>query len=233
MSVRVRLLIPLIVLLFLLVFLAIKHGHDYVTASRDAISLRQWLASWETGAPLALVVLQACQVILAPIPGHVLGVVSGYLFGMGWGTLYSMLGTTLGSLIAIALARAYGRPLVKRLLRPDLLSQLDSGIEKRGLFFFLLVFLLPFVPDDAACYVAGLTRIPIPALMLTVLAGRLPGIFVSSWLGASAGGLSLSQWAMIILASVLLALIFLIHGHDLETFAVRLAQRLSRSAQSR
>jgi uncharacterized membrane protein YdjX (TVP38/TMEM64 family) len=80
------------------------------------------------------------------------------------------------------------------------------------MFFFLLVFLLPFLPDDLACFAAGLTAIPIPALMLTSLAGRLPGIWVSCWVGAHAASLSPMQWAMVATFAAALAALFLVHG---------------------
>jgi uncharacterized membrane protein YdjX (TVP38/TMEM64 family) len=101
------------------------------------------------------------------------------------------------------------------------------------LFFFVLVFLLPFVPDDAACFAAGLTHIPIPALMLAVLAGRPPGILVSCWLGANAVGLGPSQWVTVTALSALLALPFLYYGNRLPASVLALAQRLSNLGRRR
>ena len=75
--------------------------------------------------------------------------------------------------------------------------------------------------------VAGLTPIPIPALMLAVLAGRPPGILVSCWVGANAAGLSVAQWALLIAGSVLLALLFLFYGEQLEEGAMSLVDRLT------
>ncbi|MEF8827066.1 MAG: hypothetical protein V5A34_11250 [Halapricum sp.] len=51
-------------------------------------------------APLAFVLLQAVQVVIAPIPGQVLALASGWLFGLVWGTVYSIIGATLGSYTA-------------------------------------------------------------------------------------------------------------------------------------
>jgi len=217
----------LIVLLMALLALLVISNEPYLVLFRDALRLRQWVHTWGAWAPLAIVVLQAAQVLLAPVPGQVLGLASGYLFGVAWGTFYSVLGTALGSLIALALARIYGRPLVERLVPVETLARLDAGARQRGLFFFVLVFLLPFLPDDLACFVAGLTPIPIPALMLAVLAGRPPGIWVSCWLGANAVGLSTVQWAELIAASTLLAVLFLLYGDRLQEWAMTLTERLA------
>lgn len=204
----------------------ISNGH-YLTLFRDPVRLREWVRDWGAWAPLGIIGLQMTQVLIAPIPGHVVGLASGYLFGVVWGTFYSVLGTALGSLIAFVLARTYGRPLVERLLPPETLERLDAGAQHRGLFFFVLLFLLPFLPDDVACLVAGLTPMPIPALMLAVLAGRPPGILVSCWVGANAAGLSTAQWALLIAASVLLALLFLFYEEQLEEGAMNLVERLT------
>ncbi len=217
----------LIALLIALLGLLATHNGRYLALFGDQVRLREWVRSWGAWAPLATVALQMAQVLLAPIPGHVVGLASGYLFGVAWGTFYSVLGTALGSLIAFSLARAYGRPLVERLVPPQTLVRLDAGAQRRALSFFVLVFLLPFLPDDLVCFVAGLTPIPIPALMLAVLAGRPPGILVSCWLGANAAGLSTAQWVVVIAGSALLAVLFLLYGNQLQEWAMSLTERLS------
>ncbi len=178
-------------------------------------------------APISIVLLQAAQVLLAPIPGQVIGMASGYLFGALQGALYSILGTALGSLLAFTLARRFGRPLVKHVAPRHVMERLDASIRRRGLLFFVLVFLLPFLPDDLICFAAGLTPIPIPALMLAVLAGRPPGIIVSAWVGANARDLSASQWAAVITGSALLALPFLLFGERLEAAVMSVVDRLT------
>ncbi len=200
----------------------------YLALFRDPALLREWLATWGTWAPIGIIALHVVQVLLAPIPGNVIGLASGYLFGIARGTLYSSLGTALGSLIAFTLARTYGRPLVERLLPAQMLRWLDTRAERHGLFFFVLLFLLPFLPDDLACFAAGLTPIPIPALLVAALTGRLPGLFVSSWLGASAPALSPTQWTVVIAASAALAVLFLLYEQQIEGWAIRIVDRLIR-----
>jgi uncharacterized membrane protein YdjX (TVP38/TMEM64 family) len=214
------------------VLLVAAYRGGYLSLFRDPKLLRDWVRTWGLAAPVVIILLQAAQVLLAPIPGQVVGLASGYLFGVAWGTIYSLLGTALGSLCALALARAYGRPLVERMVSPETLARLDEGVRQRGLFFFLLAFLLPFLPDDVICFAAGLSPIPIPALMLAVLAGRPPGLFVSAWLGARAPGLELWHWMALLGTSMLLALVFLLYGDALEQWIMRLVDRLARSARN-
>ncbi len=63
----------------------------------DKYFLKQTLRRWGGLAPVIFIVLQALQVIIAPIPGEITGILGGYLFGEWLGLVYSTLGLTLGS----------------------------------------------------------------------------------------------------------------------------------------
>jgi uncharacterized membrane protein YdjX (TVP38/TMEM64 family) len=168
----------------------------------DPDHLRIMVVSWGPWGMLALIGLQVAQTLLAPIPGHGLNIVGGYLYGLWLGTLINMTGTLIGSGIAIWLARRFGRPLVERWVPPKRLAQLDRLAKQRGPAFFFLIFLFPFLPDDAACFVAGLSPLPLGEMMLLVLLGRLPGVFIPNWLGSHATSLNPRQWLIIVLLMV-------------------------------
>ena len=65
------------------------------------------------------------------------------------------------------LARRFGRPLVERYVDPQLMVRLDDMVERYGMVFIFLVFLLPFLPDDALCLLAGLTTFPLGSIIFT------------------------------------------------------------------
>jgi uncharacterized membrane protein YdjX (TVP38/TMEM64 family) len=144
--------------------------------------------------PALLIVLYVAQVIAAPIPGQAVNFVAGYLYGFWVGSLYSWLGMVIGSAAAMGLARLAGRPLVMRLVSPVTLARLDRLAAGRGWGFFFLVFLIPGLPDDAACFLAGLTPLPLPALMAAAAIGRIPGIVAAVWAGAYAERLPWQGW---------------------------------------
>lgn len=222
---RAPLIITIVFLMLVAALLLTMRYSNQWMLFQDQARLREWVNQWGVWKPLAIILLQMAQVLLAPVPGQIVGLVSGYFFGVIWGTIYSMIGTMLGSAAAFILARAFGRPLVERLIPPPTLKRLDDGAQRHGLFFFLMVFLIPFLPDDLACFVAGLSSIPIPALLLVAMAGRLPGIFTSCWLGANAVYFTTMQWALLITASALLALLFLFYGDQLQAWAWKLTNR--------
>ena len=160
--------------------------------------------------PLILIVLQALQVFLAPIPGQFLGAAGGYVFGPWLGTFYSMVGTVLGSAGAIILSRKFGRPLVERFVPEENLARADELVKKAGPWFFFLAFLLPFFPDDALCFIAGLSSIPIPLLLMVVTIGRLPGVAASAFLGAGISRVPPEFVAIILIIGLLVLLAYFV-----------------------
>jgi uncharacterized membrane protein YdjX (TVP38/TMEM64 family) len=165
------------------VILTLLQDGDWHTA-RD--KLREALESSVLAVELAFILLQALQVIIAPIPGQLAGLLGGYLFGFWKGLTLTMLGLTLGSLAAMLLGRAFGEQVVRRFVPADLMGKLDTLISQGGLWNFFVIFLLPALPDDAVCFVAGLTRLRIWQLIAVMFLGRLPGMAVLCYVGQSA-----------------------------------------------
>lgn len=150
----------------------------------DPASLRAAFEAAGPYAPAVFVLVQAGQVIFAPIPGQALGFAGGYLFGATYGTAYSLLGATLGSYVVFRLSRRYGRQHVERAFDQGLVEQFDALVERRGLLALFVVFLVPGLPDDVVCFVAGLTDLRIRDMLVVSAAGRLPGYFLVNAAGA-------------------------------------------------
>ncbi|MGQ9681166.1 MAG: TVP38/TMEM64 family protein [Anaerolineae bacterium] len=162
----------------------------------DRERLVAWVASLGPWGPLGIIGLQIVQIVAAPVPGQLVGIASGLLFGPWLGACFNMIGVLLGNLLALLLARRCGRPLVRRLVPASALARLDRLTAAAGLPIILAIYLLPFLPGDSITLVAGLTPIPLRHIMLAVAIGRLPGILLSSWVGASAAQLSRTQWIL-------------------------------------
>ncbi|MFN3929676.1 MAG: TVP38/TMEM64 family protein [Thermoflexus sp.] len=146
--------------------------------------IEAWLAANRTAGALALVLLNALQVIVAPLPGALLGWISGYWFGPWWGSLLTWVGVSLGNGLTMVLARSLGRPLWVAFLPSERLKRADDLLRRHGLSVVLIVFLLPFTPDDLLSWAIGLSPLPlIPALAVSTLA-RLVHVLIANTLGA-------------------------------------------------
>jgi len=183
-------------------------------------------------APLAAILLHVAQVLLAPIPGQVIDAVNGYLFGAAWGTFYSLVGVIIGSSLAMALARRFGRPWAERLIKKGTLERLDGYSQQRGALFFFLVFLIPFLPDDVACFLAGLTPLPLPELVVLAAIGRLPGILVANFVGANAAALTRTQVAFFAAGLAIIALAFWRYQERVEVAMLKITAWLTDLARS-
>ena len=149
----------------------------------DAPAVRTFVRGFGVWAPVVLIVLQALQVVVAPVPGQVLAVVAGYLFGPWWGTLYNMIGITIGSTVAFWLSRRFGRAYVERMIDDKALETFDAFVDRHGLLSLFILFLMPGLPDDALCFVGGLTPIPLWKLVLIAIIGRAPAFFLVNVFG--------------------------------------------------
>jgi uncharacterized membrane protein YdjX (TVP38/TMEM64 family) len=193
----------------------------------DRAKVQEFVTRFGSWAPLATILLQVAQVLLAPIPGQVIDAVNGYLFGAAWGTFYSLVGVIAGSGLAMALARHFGRPWAERLIKRETLERLDGYSRQRGALFLFLVFLFPFLPDDVACFLAGLTLLPLPELIVLAAIGRLPGIFVANFVGANTAALTPTQGAIFIAGLAIIALAFWRYQENVESAMLKATAWLS------
>ena len=158
-------------------------------------------------APAVFVAIQALQVVIAPIPGHAMGLVSGYLFGTLWGTLYSVVGAVVGSYVAFSLSRRFGRPFVESVVDPDTLDRFDDLTHDHGLFALFVVFLVPGLPDDVLCFTAGLTDLRIHHMVAVALIGRFPGFFLANLAGAQFAAARFEEGVAVLAFIALLSLL--------------------------
>src|SRR5262249_48664997 len=121
---------------------------------------RARIHAWAKGAgvwgPLLLVGIQAGQIIAAPIPGVFVPVVAGILYGPVGGPLVTVVGTILGSAAAFWIGQTGGRRVTERLLGRDAVAKAGTLLQGRRWIALIPIFLFPFSPADALCFVAGI-----------------------------------------------------------------------------
>ncbi|MEF8776609.1 MAG: TVP38/TMEM64 family protein [Haloarculaceae archaeon] len=190
-------LLALLIVVAVFVALSLLLRRNFAWLSNPA-AVRAWIRSFGLLGPLVFFFLQALQVVVAPIPGQVMGFASGYLFGAVWGTIITVTGAVLGSYVAFRLSRHFGRPFVERVIHTDTLDQFDSLTHEHGLLTLFLVFLIPGLPDDVICFTAGLTDLRIDRMVFVSFVGRIPAFFVANLAGASVAEGRLWQTVVIV-----------------------------------
>jgi uncharacterized membrane protein YdjX (TVP38/TMEM64 family) len=159
-------------------------------------TLRGFVTSFGPYAPLAFVGIQALQVVLAPIPGELTGILGGYVFGTWLGFAYSTVGLTLGSALAFLLGRRLGLPVVRRLVSAETYRKFNFVSRAGGEVATLLCFLIPGFPKDYLCFLLGVSPMPVRTFLVLSTLGRLPGTWLLSIQGAKVRS---AQYAELIL----------------------------------
>jgi len=155
------------------------------SAFKSRNQMRVYLKSWGAWAPVAFIMIQALQVVVAPIPGELTGAVGGFLFGTGWNILYSSVGLTLGSIVAFLASRLIGLPLVRLVLRQETLEKFHFLREPRGVVGTLALFMVPGFPKDILSYLLGLSPMRFLTFVVVCALGRIPGTAMLSLGGAA------------------------------------------------
>jgi uncharacterized membrane protein YdjX (TVP38/TMEM64 family) len=188
--------------------------------------LRAELHAWGVWAPLVFMVIQALQVVIAPIPGEVTGFLGGFVFGQGRGFVYSTIGLTVGSLFAFGVGRWLGIAVVRRLVSPDVWHRLGFIVEAEGAILCFMLYLIPGFPKDVLCYLFGLSPMPFWVFALTSTLGRMPGTWLLSAQGAQTAG---GHYVKLLLLTALVAALVL----PLWVYREQLVARVSAWFRSR
>jgi uncharacterized membrane protein YdjX (TVP38/TMEM64 family) len=203
-------------------------GAPLIRFLADQERVRAWIEGFGMWGPLALIGMIIVQTVLSVSPVSLLAVVGAYVFGFWQGVLYAFIGLTIGSSLCMILGRRFGRPLVDRLIDPKSIAIFDRFTEKRGPIFFFIIFVMPWVPDDLACYAIGLSRLSLKLMIPLAAVGRMPSVIVQCWLVTYATKLPAGVTIGVVAGGVLLTLAFYRFHRQLEQFVVTLAARFNR-----
>ncbi len=154
----------------------------------DKHFLKQTLRDWGILAPVIFIALQALQVVIAPIPGEVTGILGGFLFGEWLGLFYSTIGLTLGSVAAFGVGRWLGAHYVRTLVSQATWDKMGFIVEAEGAILCFIIYLMPGLPKDMVCYLFGMSPMPLWVFTLVSTLGRIPSTMtLRSWRGRPEG----------------------------------------------
>ena len=188
----------------------------------DRHQLKVIIRSFGPYSPLAYILLQIIQVVVAPIPGGAIEFLGGYLFGVEAGFFYSMIGLVLGSWMAFSLARIFEKLAVEKFVSPQTIKKFDYLIGHEGLILSFLLFLIPGFPKDALCYVLGLTPMHLGIFLTISTIGRIPGTLMATLQGAKAFEHQYKTFLVLLGISALVILAFYIYHDEIHHWIKRL-----------
>jgi len=178
--------------------------------------IKEIISSYGAYSPLAFILLQIIQVVVAPIPGGAIEFLGGYLFGVEAGFLYSMIGSLLGSWLAFSLARIFEMWAVEKFVSEEMRKKFDYLMGHEGVILSFLLFLIPGFPKDALCYILGLTPMHLGIFLIISTIGRVPGTLMATLQGAKAFDHQYKIFFLLLGISALVILVFYIYHEDIH-----------------
>lgn len=149
----------------------------------DREQLRIFLGRYPHLAPILFIVLQALQVVIAPIPGEATGFLAGFFFGAFKGFLLSSIGIAIGSSISFYTGRLLKKKILRKYENSAQYLKIKKIFKKYGTTGVFFLYLFPGFPKDILNYLLGLMPISFKAFILISTLGRLPGTFALSLQG--------------------------------------------------
>jgi uncharacterized membrane protein YdjX (TVP38/TMEM64 family) len=188
----------------------------------DRHQLKKVILSFGPYSPLAYILLQVVQVVIAPIPGGAIEFIGGYLFGAKVGFIYSMIGLLIGSWMAFSLARIFEKLAVEKFVSAETRKKFDYLIGHEGVILSFLLFLIPGFPKDALCYILGLTPMHLGIFLFISTVGRVPGTLLACLQGAKAFDHQYKTMVILLGISILVILVFYIYHDEIHQMIKKL-----------
>ena len=168
-------------------------------------SFKSYIEGHGQKAYIIFFIIQFMSVIIAPIPSNISAVAGGMIFGM-WGSFFiSTLAIISGSLVVFILARKFGKSFTDKFVSDKVSSKYEELISsKKGELLVILMFFLPFLPDDIIGFLVGLSKMSLSRYFVIMLLARPWEILAASALGSSNIIIPWWGWGIISLLIVLL-----------------------------
>ncbi len=194
---------------------------------QNPAQIEAWVAGLGWLGPVALIALNALQIVVAPVPGYVVQVAAGFLYGALWGGVWGSLGLLTGSTLAFWLARIYGRPLAEQMIGRNRLAQWEKVTYSTNTLVWSILLLGP--TGDVPYYLAGLSRVSFVKVLCITAILRIPSVFVAA--AAGAGVMFLTWWQLALVFAVVTGILLLFwryHNQFLHWSDRKLQRQLER-----
>jgi len=212
----------LIVVIVLAIVFLVKRYPNLLAIFLDQQKIRTFVISHGVRAPIILIGLQVLQIIVAPIPGHIIGFAGGYLFGALRGILYCMIGVVLGATITFWIGRIFGRGLLQMFISHENMNRFDRYVLMKGPFIIFVLLLIPITPlGDILFYLSGLTAMPFFIFLIMAVIARTPSNVINNLIGAKASSFSAQEWIIFLVVIAVFVLLFYLNRKRIEKIILR------------
>ncbi|MBR6956472.1 MAG: TVP38/TMEM64 family protein, partial [Firmicutes bacterium] len=213
----------LIVVVPLILFLT---NREFFAQFESIEDVEDFIAGYGHLSGLVYIVFQIFQVVISVIPGEVFQVAAGYLFGPFWGVIYAIIGCLLGEAVAFGLARVLGQGFVRLFMSEEQFNKYKERLNSNKAYTLcFILYLIPGIPKDILCYVAGASEIKFLPFLIISMVGRLPGLIGSIVMGSLVDKGNYMLAAIILGIACVAAVLGFIYRNKLSDFMDRLREK--------
>ncbi len=120
---------------------------------------------------IVFLIIQILQPIVPFIPGGMSDVAGIMMYGPFWGMVYVCFGLIIGEYLAFLIVRTYGMRFLTIVLNEKSITKIKQWLHQwndKMLWLLAIIFIMPFGPDDLACYACGLSEVSRKKYLLTI-----------------------------------------------------------------
>ena len=172
----------------------------------SAEGVQRLLAVTPVWLPLVIIGLMILHT-LVPVPAEFLALAAGMTLGPLWGFVTIWVGAMLGAYLGFLLARAFGQPVLRLLVKPSRLERSQRWLQRIDIPILLAVRLLPVLSFNLINFALGLTTISWWRFSWTTAVGIVPATVLMVTFGAHLG-----DWRVLVLMA-LAALLLCLGGY--------------------
>jgi uncharacterized membrane protein YdjX (TVP38/TMEM64 family) len=191
----------------------------------DLEALRNWIQQLGPLAPVAFVLLNMVQIVVAPIPGYPVQALGGVLFGFVPGSIYTVAGMVAGGVLAAWLARRLGRPWLEKRIGAEQLDYWTGVAHINSFWMWWVILVIPF--GDIPYFIAGLTRIRLSIFALAIALSRGPFTVLIVWTAQNAIELPFQYFALIMVIVLIFVVIGFSQAKRIEAWGRKYVSRMA------
>jgi len=170
-----------------------------ISASAFESTIRSW-GSWGVAGSILLMIAHT----FIPFPAEFVAIANGMVYGPIWGTVITWTGAMLGAFVGFGLARAFGRPLVQRMIARKDWRRVDAWTARQGTAAVFVGRFVPVISFNLINWAAGLTNMSWWTFTWATGLGILPMTALMVGLGHNIERLPWWGWLGLVIAALAL-----------------------------
>ncbi len=158
---------------------------DFILQFRSFDEVVAFLRQYQSLSVPVYLGAELLQILISILPGQVFQFAAGYLFGFIPGLIYTAIGAVIGTIVTFCLARVLGTDAVHLMLGKERTDHFIRLLNSRKAYLItFLIYLIPGVPKDTVCYIAGVSEMKMIPFVIISVVGRMPAMAASIVFGA-------------------------------------------------